>query len=489
LDNEAPSKMDEVKNMAAIDLRISELMHRLRKYTSEGRLGAARPMLRALQQLAAPAAQLHEIEAQVLSLEGRNAEAQAVLDSAIVDDPDDVSLRLCRVEARLQRHAYLAAANDAATAVLLQPDLPSAKVALGRVFLHQARYADAIACLQEAVTSNPVDSLARLSLAQALDLAGDGGAVTRVLVEGIALLPRDLRLRIAAILHQIRRLDFVQAEALAETARRDGVADACVFGLLGHARSSLGLHDAAAEAYAEARRLAPGDPYVGHLTAAAGLTHDAGRASPDYVRVLFDGYAPSFDNHLISLGYRIPGLLRREVELFNREGGGRISVLDLGCGTGLVGVALSGLTLQCLVGVDLSTAMLAEAARRDLYQDLHQADLESFLTTETRQFSLVLAADVLPYLGNLSEVFRLVGQRLLSCGRMMFSVERFDPSSGDEREWLLGWSGRYAHAPAYLRTAAAAAGLDVVFMRDETIRLEGLVPVRGLLVGLEKSAE
>ncbi len=56
----------------------------------------------------------------------------------------------------------------------------------------------------------------------------------------------------------------------AEEAHAAGVADACLFGLKGHALSSLGRHAEAAEAYAEALKLGPDDPYVRHLVAASG---------------------------------------------------------------------------------------------------------------------------------------------------------------------------------------------------------------------------
>ncbi len=137
-----------------------------------------------------------------------------------------------------------------------------------------------------------------------------------------------------------------------------------MLGLLGHALSSLGRHDEASGAYAEALKLAPEDPYVRHLVAAAGLVPDLGRAPPDYVRVVFDGYATRFDAHLMGLGYRIPGLVRAIVAATPpEERAGTGPVLDLGCGTGLMAVALSDLPLGPIVGVDLSRGMLAAAAR------------------------------------------------------------------------------------------------------------------------------
>ena len=70
-------------------------------------------------------------------------------------------------------------------------------------------------------------------------------------------IPGDPTLRTAAIMVAMRTRDFTGAADIAEAARRDGVADAQVFGLKGHALSSLGRHGEATAAYAEALKLAP----------------------------------------------------------------------------------------------------------------------------------------------------------------------------------------------------------------------------------------
>ena len=123
------------------------------------------------------------------------------------------------------------------------------------------------------------------------------------------------RLRTAAIMVAMRRREFDRAAELAEAARRDGVADASVFGLRGHALSSLGRHEEANLAYAEALKLAPEDPYVRHLVVAAGLLPQASRAPTLYLETVFDGYATRFESHLIGLQYRVPGLLRAALPL------------------------------------------------------------------------------------------------------------------------------------------------------------------------------
>jgi len=50
-------------------------------------------------------------------------------------------------------------------------------------------------------------------------------------------------------------------------------------------------------------------------------------------------------------------------------------VLDVGCGTGIVGVALRELGVEVIDGIDISPEMLAEAARKQTYRSLTEADL------------------------------------------------------------------------------------------------------------------
>ncbi len=80
--------------------------------------------------------------------------------------------------------------------------------------------------------------------------------------------------------------------------------------MMGHALSSMDRHTEAADAYSEALKLGPQDPYVRHLVAASGIVPSAARAPLEYVSTVFNGYAERFEAHLVSLGYRIPGLVR-----------------------------------------------------------------------------------------------------------------------------------------------------------------------------------
>ncbi|MFC7538637.1 methyltransferase domain-containing protein [Siccirubricoccus deserti] len=155
------------------------------------------------------------------------------------------------------------------------------------------------------------------------------------------------------------------------------------------------------------------------------------RAADAYVRTVFDGYAPRFEASLISLGYRVPGLMRQAVErLLPEVAGGAAKlgpVLDLGCGTGLVGAALSDLIGGPLVGVDLSRPMLEQAAAKGIYTTLHQAEASAALLGPMPPQALITAADVFCYFGRLELLLERCRSRLRQGGLLLFSLERAAP--------------------------------------------------------------
>ncbi|MGE0222029.1 MAG: tetratricopeptide repeat protein [Acetobacteraceae bacterium] len=471
----------------------NDLIRRVSDLIDAGRTGAARPLLAAARRTAPASAGLSQLAARLAMQDGALEQARSELDAAIATDPEHAGLRKLRADLRHRLGDLDGATRDAAEAVILDRADPNAKALLGMLMLELQRPQDAVACLNEAVAAQPADPACREALAAAQEACGDADAGLETLERGIALAPTVVALRNAAIMLCIRRRDFTGAVRLAEQARAVGIADACVFGLKGHALSSLGRHDDAAEAYQEALKLGPDDPYVRHLVSATGAMPGARRAPSEYLKVVFDGYSDRFESHLISLGYRIPGVLRQVVlahpALATK---GHIGpVLDLGCGTGLVGLAIGDLPLGPLTGVDISARMLEQARVKRIYADLREADLMTALQAGTDRWPLILAADVLCYFGALEEVLEAVHARLEPGGWFAFSLERLLPDHDGvvpgNGHWALLRQGRYAHAADYARETALAAGFAVRVMADEIVRWEAGIPVDGLLMVLERT--
>jgi predicted TPR repeat methyltransferase len=159
-------------------------------------------------------------------------------------------------------------------------------------------------------------------------------------------------------------------------------------------------------------------------------------------------------------------------------------VIDLGCGTGLVGKALAGSGAR-LTGVDLSARMLEIAARRDAYAKLEQGELVDVLARmPAGSARAVLSADVFIYIGDLAAVFAAVARVLAPRGLFAFSVEGLESGS-----YQLQPTGRYAQSPAYLRSLAALTGLEERAMERTFIRREGHGHAEGWLALFAKAGK
>jgi predicted TPR repeat methyltransferase len=462
------------------------LMARVEQLIDQGRPGAARPLLAAACGLAQPSSALSLLVAQLALSDGTLDCAVLELDEAVNVDPVHAGLRRCRAELRRRLGDVEGAVRDAAEAVILDRADPLAKALLGELLLLVGRTADAVACLTEAVAAMPDNIVFRETLAQTLATFGDIDAALATLLEGIRIVPGAAALRNAAILHCIRHRDNAQAANLAEQTRLDGMADANTFGMQGHALSSLGRHEAAALAYNEALKLAPGDAHIRHLAAAAQIRSSA---PEDFVRTLFDGGADRFEAHMIGLGYCIPGLIRRHVMEFAALANTG-PVLDLGCGTGFIALALSDLPLGPLTGIDVSPRMLEQARAKGLYSSLREARLPAALNDDTTSWRLILAADVLCYFGALDEMLRTVFGHLRPGGRFIFSLEELLPNQDGaipgNGDWAPGRLGRHAHSARYLAATAAAHGYRCLTLDHAVLRYEAGGPLAGLLVVLER---
>jgi predicted TPR repeat methyltransferase len=220
---------------------------------------------------------------------------------------------------------------------------------------------------------------------------------------------------------------------------------------LGRLHEGRGEAAAAAAIYREALVRYPDDAVFRHLLSAAmGVTTT--RAPADYVVSLFDGMASRFEQHLVGqLDYHVPEALARRVRPVLSPA---CKVLDLGCGTGLVGKAIAGNGVR-LHGVDLSPRMIERARQTGAYAALDCKDLiEALGEVGFSSCRAILAADTFIYLGELNEVFHRAAGALEPGGLFAFSVE-----STDQGDYRLILAGRYAHSAVYLRRLAAGCGL------------------------------
>ncbi|APG91388.1 class I SAM-dependent DNA methyltransferase [Sinorhizobium americanum] len=243
-----------------------------------------------------------------------------------------------------------------------------------------------------------------------------------------------------------------------------------------------GNFDAAAAAYREVLELDPDDHGGASIRLASMGRGETPLKAPDaYVATLFDQHADVFDNVLVDqLGYCVPLLVRQRVQAL--ELGPFKRVLDLGCGTGLTGGALRDLA-EDITGIDLAENMVEIAHEKDLYETLYVAEAVDFLDdNEEAPFDLIVATDVLPYLGALEALFFGAADNLVPGGLLIFSSETLPDETFAGNPFMVGPHQRFAHSEAYLRDRLTATGFEIVEVSDITVRMEEGEPIAGQLV-------
>ena len=197
----------------------------------------------------------------------------------------------------------------------------------------------------------------------------------------------------------------------------------------------------------------------------------------------FDDFAASFDTVLADLDYQVPKLLGDVVQsIAGEEESKEWDIIDLGCGTGLCCQFLRPFAKR-LVGVDLSSKMLDKAEERGGYDDLVHADLTEYLSDCATTFDLVFSADTLMYLGDLGRVFDGVASVLNPGGAFIFSLEKLGGDDIKDHEgYRLDRTGRFQHTRESILDWLRSSGLAVESIREERLRDEGRLTVKGYLV-------
>lgn len=202
------------------------------------------------------------------------------------------------------------------------------------------------------------------------------------------------------------------------------------------------------------------------------------------VQSLYEGFAPLYDQHVVGgLKYQLPRIVGDRILQWHPDR--VVNVLDLGCGTGLLGAYLGRLQ-GAMVGVDLSRPMIDQALRHNVYDRIHHVDLrEALEATPESLYDVIAALDVFIYAGQLDRAIPDAHRILKPGGRFVFSCERA-PEDGPELV-LNTASMRYAHKASAVEAMCRAAGFGTIEIEPVDLREEERVPVDGFLVVARKA--
>lgn len=365
----------------------------------------------------------------------------------------------------------------------INPDQPDALNNLGNIYRLLGHDDDAMRAYWGAVQVDPAHYNAWGNMAVVYRTRNDPKSAAKVLQIALTFNPNDHAAMHYQVLVYLDLRNFEVAEKIALTLIRDDHYKGNVPALYANALDYLGKPEEALRVLLEWQKKNPDDPVVEHHVNAQRGDNPAA-ASETYVRKTFDEFAESFEGVLKGLGYDAPEVLAQAVaDQFKAR---RIArAVDLGCGTGLLGPLIKP-NVDHLTGVDLSPNMLIRAKAKQVYDEIAEKELTSFLNEQQADaFDLVTAAEVLNYIGDLEPVFAAISRSLKSGGAFIgtFEILEDDDSTG----YRLTPTGRYEHREDYVLSLAEQSGLHHVETKRIPLRKHFNDIVEGLVITFSAS--
>jgi predicted TPR repeat methyltransferase len=376
-------------------------------------------------------------------------------------------------------------------AIAINPNYAEAHGNLGITLQELGRLEDAEASYSKAIAINPNYAEAHNNLGNTLKELGRVEEAAASYSKAIVIKPNyaEAHSNLGIALQELGRLEDAEASYSKAIAINPNYAEAQ--NNLGNTLKELGRVEEAAASYSKAMAIKPElTEKLSHLISSISGLNPI-RATDAYVSSLFDGYANKFESSLVKeLNYKTPTIIANFIRPLIMSENPNLDILDLGCGTGLAGEALSGLA-KTLVGIDLSKEMLKIAKAKNIYDRLIQDEIHHALSQErSASFDLVVSSDVFVYIGDIKTIFDQIYEVLKVGGFFAYSTEALYPASGEKEEDLTAYklnpNGRYSHSLKYLVELANNSKFILHIQETAQIRFDKGQPVMGYVVVMQK---
>ena len=400
---------------------------------------------------------------------GRLEEAEQKYREAIVLHPN-LACAHNNLGDLLHKTGRLAEATEhLARAFKISPKDSAVVFNLAKAFYAQGRFREANTLYREAISLRPLSSGAYFGFAVTLVELGEHEEAKLNFLKALDVDPRHWQARVSLGMLLVDEGKIVEAFEHAEILARGEAATDFPHKTFGILLARAGCPDGARQCFEAHLAANPADKdAIALLLATVGgplpervtdqqvaLVYNASRAS----RWDQDATGPaSYQGHRLVVA-AIDELNSQRVD----------AIIDAGCGTGLVGELLRAKTGH-LVGVDMSDAMLAQAQRKNIYDELHRGDLVEYLDCHPRSCDVISSAATLIHFGNLNPVFGAAARCLRPGGLFVFTVF---PNDDDPDAAAIGkldgsaQGGCFVHGPGYVTQTAGKHGFRVEVMRRD----------------------
>ncbi|MDI9349626.1 MAG: methyltransferase domain-containing protein [Candidatus Symbiobacter sp.] len=415
-------------------------------------------------------ARMHGALGKLLIRQKRWSHAVGELNQAISFEPKNQNWLMARSEALEKLGQINPALMDAADAVMLDSKNPEASDRLGILLVAARKFDQAALCFAEALKLKPDNLNYCQHLARTFELMEAPKAAIELYQAMIAQDPmRELTY------HQVANLleatgDYAGVLAVYEQAIENNCVTSEIYRHAGMAARKLDMHDLAKARFMAGLALKPNDAVLLHFVSLGNQTTP--KSLPDaFVAERYNQLAATYESELILRNIRAPGLIRSAlIKIRPRISPDRpnpqklSSVLDLGCGTGIIGIMVSDLTVL-LKGVDLSGQMLNLAQSKGIYHELQHVSAQKILTDETRMYEVITASGLMPYIGEAENFAAILYSRLQPNGVAIFDFE----SGEDSDRYALNSSGLFLHHPDYIKLSLEKAGFEIAAFDSELL--------------------
>lgn len=138
----------------------------------------------------------------------------------------------------------------------------------------------------------------------------------------------------------------------------------------------------------------------------------------DETRNFYADWAQTYDREIFENGYATPARCAAAVAMFVNCSA---TVLDVGCGTGLSGMALSKIGFSAIDGCDMTPEMLERAKNLNLYRNLWASEPNADLDFSRGPYHVVAAIGVIGYGAARMTLFYDILEQMTSGAHFVFS--------------------------------------------------------------------
>ncbi len=184
-----------------------------------------------------------------------------------------------------------------------------------------------------------------------------------------------------------------------------------------------------------------------------------------YSQKLFDLFAEGYEQTMSDIKYHLPD------EMASFLGPVTGTIIDLGCGTGLLGEKIKS-AQNHLTGVDISAKMLEKAEQKHIYDQLVQADIAAYCQNLPAA-DLITAADVIGYIGDITALTKNIFPH-----RFAFSAAI---DNNIKNGFMLTEGGRYIYRSDYIEQTLSNSGYKNIRRQSAILRTENGQDIKGII--------